>query len=209
MKREVRKHGNEQADWLVGWCDIFGKRRSKRFGSGNENKKLAADFAAKVDCATRSMQFVDDLPEPHDCIYEISADEAKAITGDVIYFVEAVGLERIKIGMTNRLHSRLVSLQMYCPVRIRLLATLPGGSNEEAALHREFMSANLHGEWFQLNSKLRKFISKVRASTPLELRQNGQKLDAKPVPTMSRPTAGRTMQKTPAPVAQLDRASDF
>ncbi len=74
-----------------------------------------------------------------------------------VYFVEAVGLDRVKIGSTRNLAHRLDSLRNAAPVELRLLKLIPGGLREEQALHRHFAEYRVHLEWFVL-TPLRTFI---------------------------------------------------
>jgi hypothetical protein len=69
----------------------------------------------------------------------------------VVYFVEALELDRVKIGWTTNLEERLHDLQTGCPAPVELCFTLPGGRPEEASLHRRFAHARVHGEWFRLS----------------------------------------------------------
>ena len=76
----------------------------------------------------------------------------------VVYFVEAVGLDKVKIGTTTRIKSRLAAMQTGSPVRLELLGHLDGSTVTEADMHRRFEHLRLHGEWFLATTELRAFI---------------------------------------------------
>lgn len=69
-----------------------------------------------------------------------------------VYFVEAVGIDRIKIGWTTNLEARLTDLQCGCPVPLEHCFSIPGGSDEEHELHHRFRHARTSGEWFVLSA---------------------------------------------------------
>lgn len=71
--------------------------------------------------------------------------------GPVVYFLEAVGLDRVKIGWTAKLHARIGELRTLIPVDVEIIRAIPGGQNEETELHRRFRAHRLHGEWFTLS----------------------------------------------------------
>lgn len=75
-----------------------------------------------------------------------------------VYFIEAVGLERIKIGKANNPEARLAGLQTGSPVPLRLLGKIPGGHALEKKLHGEFASLWMDGEWFHATKELRNYI---------------------------------------------------
>ena len=68
----------------------------------------------------------------------------------IIYFIEAVGLDLVKIGTTEDLDRRMAHLAAVCPTPIVLLKQLPGGRSEERELHSRWGAHRVHHEWFQL-----------------------------------------------------------
>lgn len=46
--KQVKKHGEENASWYVGWLDPAGKRQCKSCGAGKEGKRAAERFREKV-----------------------------------------------------------------------------------------------------------------------------------------------------------------
>lgn len=66
----------------------------------------------------------------------------------VVYFIRAeTGL--IKIGHTNYIASRMVTLVGQSPVTLELLATVHGSQMDERAYHARFAAHRAHGEWFE------------------------------------------------------------
>jgi hypothetical protein len=66
----------------------------------------------------------------------------------VVYFIDAIGGNRIKIGRTMRLSARLRNLQAMSPLELRVIHSLSGSHDLERALHIQFKEHRLHGEWF-------------------------------------------------------------
>ena len=70
----------------------------------------------------------------------------------VVYLVRACfdGKVRVKIGWANGPWPivRMQSLQACSPVPLELVAAIPGGRVEEAALHQRFAASRVHHEWF-------------------------------------------------------------
>jgi hypothetical protein len=71
----------------------------------------------------------------------------------LIYFVEALGLDRLKLGYTTgRFDARLAVVQTGSPVRIQpLLIWRHATKADEQQLHRLFAKWRHHGEWYELN----------------------------------------------------------
>jgi hypothetical protein len=74
----------------------------------------------------------------------------------LVYFVEAVGCERVKIGWTRRgnLAQRVAGLQSGCPFPLEVLAAYPGLIIHEHREHRRFKQYRLHCEWFSLSEEI-------------------------------------------------------
>lgn len=86
-----------------------------------------------------------------------------------IYFVEAIGLNLVKIGRTEQLNQRLAQLSKECPVPIRLRAIIKNvPTNTELMAHRAFADDRSHGEWFHITKRLEDFM---KNPTPQSLKQ--------------------------------------
>lgn len=80
----------------------------------------------------------------------------------LVYFIEAVGCGRIKIGFTKGdPEERLRSLQTGSPFPLRVVATMRGSAEEEAKLHHRFGDLRVapNVEWFKPGPPLLDFIS--------------------------------------------------
>lgn len=81
-----------------------------------------------------------------------------------VYFIEAVGLGKIKIGVSRNPQKRLVELSTGSPVPLKLLATIPGDVRREKELHAKFGHARVDGEWFYATSELRAWLAEIAES---------------------------------------------
>ncbi len=74
----------------------------------------------------------------------------------MLYAIEAIGLDRVKLGFTSSdvlLAARLESIACGCPVDVRLIGVFRDGSREdEKELHDLLSDHRVRGEWFQLSS---------------------------------------------------------
>lgn len=92
---------------------------------------------------------------------------SEVITGRVtddrsVYFIQADNGGLIKIGVAKDVTARLYQIQLMCPVRLVVLATVPGGGAAlEAELHQRFADARRHGEWFEPTQDLLAFIAEA------------------------------------------------
>lgn len=86
----------------------------------------------------------------------------------VVYFIRSGATGAIKIGVTDSIKRRLTSLRNGNPSYLSVLATIPGGYEEERRLHTLFAPLRLVREWFSPDQPLLDFISgigSVRVST--------------------------------------------
>ena len=67
----------------------------------------------------------------------------------MIYFIEAIGSECVKIGVSDTVEKRLTDLQCGCPHELKLLGTIHGGFGIEKILHRYLKRMRVRGEWFE------------------------------------------------------------
>ena len=75
-----------------------------------------------------------------------------------VYFIEAVGSGRVKIGKADLLGARLAGLSCASPFPLRVLLTVPGAEDEESELHERFAHLRVHREWFLLQGELLDYI---------------------------------------------------
>jgi hypothetical protein len=81
-----------------------------------------------------------------------------------VYFLEAIGLDKIKIGASEDVADRCRVIQGLSPVPLSLLCHVPGGEQLERSLHERFSHLRSHGEWFYATPELREFIKALAAS---------------------------------------------
>lgn len=79
-----------------------------------------------------------------------------------VYFIEAVGTDRVSIGHARSVPARLNALRLCSPVELRLLKTIDGGKEEAEELRARF-AEHRRGEWFAL-APLRGFIESASAN---------------------------------------------
>lgn len=80
--------------------------------------------------------------------------------GQVVYLVRVE--DCIKIGTTGNLHERLRNLHVK---RTALLAVIPGGRDEELALHERFAASLHHGrEWFTPTPDIFEYANQIRVA---------------------------------------------
>lgn len=76
-----------------------------------------------------------------------------------VYFIQAHQSKRVKIGSTSDPQTRLSTLQIGSPEKLRLIGTIPCHDSTEARsreseLHRLFKRVGIHGEWFDFDDEL-------------------------------------------------------
>lgn len=79
----------------------------------------------------------------------------------VVYFVQAVTMGLIKIGMTVDMSDRLKTLQVGCPDELKLLGVIYDrrARRIEQALHARFNEHHVRGEWFRPDQSLLDYIA--------------------------------------------------
>lgn len=77
----------------------------------------------------------------------------------VVYFIEAIGANRLKIGYTvGEPEKRLKELQTGCPHKLRLVHAIGGEQSDERELHAVFAHLRENGEWFRYEGEIRLFL---------------------------------------------------
>lgn len=65
-----------------------------------------------------------------------------------VYFIENTETNRIKIGHSKDVQSRLSSLNVASDAPLNLIGSIPGNSSLEKSFHEEFSDFRVRGEWF-------------------------------------------------------------
>lgn len=83
-------------------------------------------------------------------------------SGRFVYFIEATGSCRIKIGSAGDPVARLREMQTGSPYELKLLVFIPGGYALEQELHERFARLRDRGEWFIADAEIFEFIETAR-----------------------------------------------
>jgi len=142
--RQKQKVGNE-APWYAGWIED-GNRRSKKVGSRYLARKVANQIAGDLNKGLP-------IGDPR-----IPAHVVRRHNG-FAYFVEAMGLNAVKIGSAVDVERRVTQLQVGCPAELRPLFWQEGGEVRELELHREFAGLHIRGDWFRKEGPLADYIA--------------------------------------------------
>ncbi len=93
----------------------------------------------------------------------------------MIYFIEAVSANRVKIGHAVNIKTRMRSIKTGCPFELELIRVEDGGASEERAVHQRFADRRIQGEWFTLTPDWRaelldgsatQYLEKEEAASP-------------------------------------------
>lgn len=80
-----------------------------------------------------------------------------------VYFAEATGLRRVKIGFSARDPiGRVMGQQTSCPGKLRLLCIIRVDGHIESMLHDVFRQERVHGEWFKFSKRIKALIEVLR-----------------------------------------------
>lgn len=92
-----------------------------------------------------------------DSVEQTEAPPAPWRARQMVYFLEAGPF--VKIGYTNGIKTRLNDLQVGCPYKQRLLATLPGDERLEHQIHDLAEDYHARAEWFHHKGRLKQWIA--------------------------------------------------
>lgn len=92
-------------------------------------------------------------------LHSVVVSESCKKPSALVYFIEAVGLARVKIGYSDNPEKRLAQLSTGSPVELRIMRTVAGGQELEKQLHAKFDHLRIDGEWFHLTKELQVFIA--------------------------------------------------
>lgn len=65
-----------------------------------------------------------------------------------LYILEAIGVDRFKIGSSIDPEGRKKTAATYCPFPVVLRYAAPGRRGDEGEAHAELVERRAHGEWF-------------------------------------------------------------
>lgn len=77
-----------------------------------------------------------------------------------VYFIEAIGAHRVKIGYADDPAKRLPQLQTGCPYNLQLLFSIPGDRDTERQYHDKYshLRVSPSSEWFYFDAELKQLI---------------------------------------------------
>lgn len=76
-------------------------------------------------------------------------------------FVYFIGCrDRVKVGFSVNPHMRANEATAWCPYQLTIIGVLPGGPEEEKALHQALWRRHAHCEWFHMNDQLEEILCK-------------------------------------------------
>lgn len=81
------------------------------------------------------------------------------VTTGLVYFIEALGADRIKIGYSVNPKARLKNLQTGSAFELSLVGTVEQQEWPEGSLHQRFAAHRIQGEWFHFAADIRAFIA--------------------------------------------------
>lgn len=145
-----------------------------------ENTVETADIAKFVDLAAfqwrqrRTNTFW--LMHPMDLMAQREADQLYPFdfdyypkTGELVfkepgyvYLVEAVGLNRVRIGWTANPDRRPGELVRHNPYPLNFLALMPGDKVDESHLQFILSEWRLHDDWFELTNNIREYVEHLK-----------------------------------------------
>ena len=109
------------------------------------------EAAARLVAAVREL--ADELAI--DCSDEAGGAET------LVYFIEAVGADRVKIGVAADPALRMQQLQTSSGHPLALIGSIRGGRAVERALHTRYAAFRISGEWFYLSRYVRSGIERL------------------------------------------------
>lgn len=81
-----------------------------------------------------------------------------------VYFVEAVGTNKIKIGITTNMSSRFAALKSSSPCELNLVYAFPGYSSKEKEIHKKFEHLCVKDEWFEYTDEIKQYILELSST---------------------------------------------
>ncbi|HET6881506.1 MAG TPA: GIY-YIG nuclease family protein [Pirellulales bacterium] len=145
------------------WGDDAAARRRLAFVAARRLRKLAGSLSAAA-AGAHAAEFVERINAlATDLLLDVGIC---AGTSGEVYFIEAVGADHVKIGISSDVGRRFDQLAASFPGPLKLLGRIAGGRAREASLHRRLANFHIGGEWFHLTPGVRAIIQSVIADDP-------------------------------------------
>lgn len=132
----------------------------------------------------------------------------------MIYALEAVGTEFIKIGISNNVGRRITEIQNGLPMDVNILAIVDWPHAEERRIHVYLDGSWQRGEWFRRSSDVEHIISLMRDPDGLAkwiaIRLNAfPMMKDKPKPVGDKPWYMSTNRSLPTQAPRVANEPDF
>jgi hypothetical protein len=98
-----------------------------------------------------------------------------------VYFIATFDRSMVKIGCSNNPPKRLEGLSVWSPVKLELLAHVPGTLRDEFALHRRYLSRYSHKEWFHSTPEMLADIAAIARFGELPTQFRGHAKETSPI----------------------------
>ena len=76
-----------------------------------------------------------------------------------IYFIGTIDDRFVKIGYSRNVQKRLMTLEKFCPLGVKLLCHFSGRKIDEKDLHSELREYHLHNEWFNFTPEVKELVN--------------------------------------------------
>jgi hypothetical protein len=121
-----------------------------------------------------------------------------------VYAIQSGGY--VKIGLALNVRTRLSTLQVGNPVKLRLIGLMAGTKEDEAEIHAE-LGAHYHfGEWFELNPSVEDVLNRRMARTTDAVVRMFQQIEAELVKPEHWRNIGHNVKPEKRPGARPDTA---
>lgn len=88
-----------------------------------------------------------------------------------VYFIRAIGVNKVKIGYSVSPKWRLATLQTGSPLPLEMFGLCPGTPSTESDFHAKYANFHSHGEWFDLPEKEVNFLADRYGIAPIKARE--------------------------------------
>lgn len=132
---------------------------------GSKRNALAIPRERLADAVAEIEDYVAHLRRPPPKGWEPRYRIPHILRGATIYFISTDDVPRypIKIGVTSDsdVQKRLATIQISCPYKLKVIATMDAPAETERFLHREFARERMQGEWFTRSRRLAAYLRKI------------------------------------------------
>lgn len=107
------------------------------------------------------------MPSGRPFFKKAEVDEWRAIINEgnlptkQIYFIISDDEKYLKIGISASPEKRLISMQVGCPLKLKILGTIPGHEKTEEKMQMKFKKYKVSGEWFSFDKEIRQEINLI------------------------------------------------